>query len=171
VENNLSGRILYCDTNCIVVNKMAGEAVEGASKGMIDLPKLLADEMPGLSLPPASPIEDVLALPTAVHRLDVPVSGCTAFARTGAALRFLNNAFRGSMVEKRYWAIVNSPETAVSANGLKDYLPNLPRLFIGFSLIRGKTSQLPIMNRVGDEKKPYFAAVWPARAGITCFWK
>jgi len=109
MNNEISGRILYCDAVCLVVNKMAGEAVEGAGKGMIDLPRLLADQMPGLNLPPTG-VEDALALPIAVHRLDVPVSGCTAFARTGAALRFLNNAFRGGEVEKRYWAIVEQPK-------------------------------------------------------------
>jgi 23S rRNA pseudouridine1911/1915/1917 synthase len=110
MKNELSGRILYCDANCVVVNKAAGEAVEGAGKGMIDLPKLLAEQMPGLNVPPALPEGDVLALPTAVHRLDVPVSGCVAFARTGTALRSLNNAFSGNMVEKRYWAIVEQPK-------------------------------------------------------------
>ena len=107
--NEISDRILYCDADCVVVNKAAGEAVEGAGKGMIDLPELLAAQMPGLNVPPAG-AEDALALPTAVHRLDVPVSGCVAFARTGAALRFLNNAFRGAEVEKRYWAIVEQPK-------------------------------------------------------------
>jgi len=110
----ISGRILYCDEGCVVVNKKAGEAVEGAGKGMIDLPSLLADslladQMSGLNVPPVLP-EDALALPTAVHRLDVPVSGCAAFARTGTALRFLNNAFHDNMVEKRYWAIVEQPK-------------------------------------------------------------
>jgi 23S rRNA pseudouridine1911/1915/1917 synthase len=109
MNNELSGRILYCDANCIVVNKIAGEAVEGVGKGMADLPKLLADQIPGLNLPPADS-EDALALPVAVHRLDVPVSGCAAFARTRTALRFLNNAFRGGEVEKRYWAIVEQPK-------------------------------------------------------------
>jgi len=114
MENNLGGRILYCDNNCLIVNKIAGEAVEGAGKGMADLPKLLAGQMPGLNLPPALPVEDALVLPTAVHRLDVPVSGCTAFARTGTALRLLNEAFRGengnNIVEKRYWAIIEQPK-------------------------------------------------------------
>jgi len=109
MSNELINRVLYCDANCVVVNKVAGEAVEGAGKGMIDLPKLLADRVPDLCLPPALPAGDALALPTAVHRLDVPVSGCAAFARTGTALRFLNDAFRGNTVEKRYWAIVEPP--------------------------------------------------------------
>jgi len=120
VENELGGRILFCDADCIVVNKMAGEAVEGAGKGMIDLPSLLADQMAGLGLPPALPIEDALAMPTAVHRLDVPVSGCTAFARTGAALRFLNDAFRGNGVEKRYWAIVEQPKDSQACQWIEE---------------------------------------------------
>jgi len=114
MREDINSRVLYCDRDCIVVNKIAGEAVEGAGKGMIDLPRLLADrlldeQMPSLNLPLAE-AENALALPTAVHRLDVPVSGCAAFARTEAALRFLNNAFRGNVVEKRYWAIVEQPK-------------------------------------------------------------
>jgi 23S rRNA pseudouridine1911/1915/1917 synthase len=115
--NELASRILYCDASCVVVNKIAGEAVEGAGKGMADLPKLLAAEL-GAPYPPPLP-GDALPLPTAVHRLDVPVSGCAAFARTGAALRSLNAAFNGETVKKLYWAIVEPsqeplPEAAES---------------------------------------------------------
>ena len=101
-SKELVSRILYRDENCVVVNKIAGEACEGAAKGMIDLPGLLAAEFP-------PPEKDALAMPTAVHRLDVPVSGCAVFARTGTALRFLNNVFRGDTVKKYYWAIIEQP--------------------------------------------------------------
>ena len=40
--NNIDSRIIYCDSNCIVVNKVAGEAVEGARTGIVDLPAQLA---------------------------------------------------------------------------------------------------------------------------------
>jgi 23S rRNA pseudouridine1911/1915/1917 synthase len=109
MENGLASRILYCDASCVVVNKIAGEAVEGAGKGMGDLPKLLAAELSAPEYPPA-PAGDALPLPTAVHRLDVPVSGCAAFARTGAALRSLNASFSGDAVKKHYWAIVEPSE-------------------------------------------------------------
>ena len=105
-EQLIAPRILYCDASCVVVNKIAGEAVEGAGKGMIDLPKLLAAELNAPNYPPPLSAGDALPLPTAVHRIDVPVSGCAAFARTDAALRFLNAAFSGDTVKKRYWAIV-----------------------------------------------------------------
>ena len=117
MASELASRVLYCDASCVVVNKIAGEAVEGAGKGMADLPQLLAAE---LSAPeyPCPPANDALPLPAAVHRLDVPVSGCAAFARTSAALRFLNAAFKGDdalggTVKKVYWAIVEMPPNAL----------------------------------------------------------
>jgi len=112
--SELASRILYCDAACVIVNKIAGEAVEGAGKGMADLPKLLAAELSAPNYPLPLSEQDALPLPTAVHRIDVPVSGCAAFARTGVALRFLNAAFSGSgasdeAVKKHYWAIVEMP--------------------------------------------------------------
>jgi len=117
--SEIAPRILYCDASCVVVNKIAGEAVEGAGKGMTDLPRLLAAELTVPDYPPPMPAGDALPLPTAVHRIDVPVSGCVAFARTGAALRFLNSTFsgggatEGGDVKKYYWAIVESSPNAL----------------------------------------------------------
>ena len=112
MNSGLASRILHCDAACVVVNKIAGEAVEGAGKNMADLPRLLAAELsadaelPAPKYSPALPAEDALSLPRAVHRLDVPVSGCAVFARTGAALGFLNNEFKANNVNKYYWAVV-----------------------------------------------------------------
>ena len=108
--DSLANRILYCDGSCVVVNKIAGEAVEGAAAGMADLPRLLAAELASPNRPAALPEEDILPLPSAAHRLDVPVSGCVVFARTKAALIFLNNAFRNNAVKKIYRAIVEPPK-------------------------------------------------------------
>ena len=114
--SEIAGRILYCSGYCVVVNKIIGEAVEGAGKGMIDLQRLLADELAAQNYPPAA--EDALPLPTAAHRLDVPVSGCAVFARTAPALRFLNAAFSGEAVRKHYWAIAEpSSHNALFAEG------------------------------------------------------
>jgi 23S rRNA pseudouridine1911/1915/1917 synthase len=88
-------RILYDDPYCIVVNKEAGEAMEGAGRGMVDLPALLSRE----GFPHVR----------AVHRLDVPVSGCALFAKTSEALARLNNTFSGGKAVKKYWAIVEDP--------------------------------------------------------------
>jgi len=119
MKEKLTSRILYCDSACVVVNKIAGEAAEGTRRGMADLPSLLADELAAPDYPPVLPADEALTIPEAAHRLDVPVSGCVVFARTRAALRFLNAAFNSATaggpvfdrpaVEKKYWAVVEPP--------------------------------------------------------------
>ena len=106
--NEVGSRVLHCDANCVVVNKIAGEACEGAGEGMAPLPDLLAAELAAPCRAPPS-ARDPLPAPVAVNRLDVPVSGCALFARGRAALSFLNDAFVKGAVEKRYWAIVERP--------------------------------------------------------------
>lgn len=119
MTNNISERILYCDSSCVIVNKIAGEAAEGAGPGMIDLPRLLSEAEPELNLywPPALPAGDVLAVPAAAHRLDVPVSGCIVFARTGTGLRRLNDIFSSGAAERRYWAVVEHPREGAAFTG------------------------------------------------------
>ncbi|MDR0450245.1 MAG: RNA pseudouridine synthase [Treponema sp.] len=93
--------IVYLDKNCVVVNKSPGESSEplepGGGAGMIGLPRLLADALDGTEEP------------VAVHRIDVPVSGCVLFARNPAALAFLSARFRAGEVEKIYWGICETP--------------------------------------------------------------
>jgi 23S rRNA pseudouridine1911/1915/1917 synthase len=99
----INERILRLDDNFVVINKLRGEAVEGAGKGMADLSRLLAES---LEARPAA------MKPVAVHLLDVPVTGCTLFARTSSALSFLCSAFAGGRnrsVEKHYWAVTEFP--------------------------------------------------------------
>lgn len=98
------GRILHQDDACLVVNKACGEAMEGAGKDAVDLPVLLAEAVgSGLTS------EGKVFLPTAVHRIDVPVTGCALFARTPAALAFLNSCFADGRARKTYWAVVEPP--------------------------------------------------------------
>jgi len=114
MENNplpVKSRVLYQSAACVVVNKLIGEAVEGASGGMVDLPKELASVF-GVNT-------EVIE---AVHRLDVPVTGCALFALTKTALTFLNAAFAGeaalpSPVEKTYWAVIEKPSRPLPESG------------------------------------------------------
>jgi len=69
VNSDLVSRVLYQSAACIVVNKLKGEAVEGAKKGMTDLPRLLS-----------TMLGEKAELAEAVNRLDVPVTGCALFA-------------------------------------------------------------------------------------------
>lgn len=99
-------RILYIDDHCIVINKAAGEAAEGAGKGMIDLPLSLAKQFGS-----GKTSSGKVFIPTAAHRLDVPVTGCILFARRPDALAFLNQQFAQRKADKMYWAVVETPET------------------------------------------------------------
>ena len=114
-NDNLSvpvkSRILYQSAACVVVNKLKGEAVEGASSKMTDLPSELA-----------SVLGENIELIEAVHRLDVPVTGCALFALTNQALSFLNAVFAGdnplpAPIEKRYWAIIEKPSRSLPESG------------------------------------------------------
>jgi 23S rRNA pseudouridine1911/1915/1917 synthase len=101
--SGLESRLLYLSERCLVVNKLPGEATEGAGPGMTDLPRLLTERYGAGEGGWAFPV-------TAAHRLDVPVSGCVLFARTQEALRTVSALFAGSGgVEKRYWAVVEAP--------------------------------------------------------------
>ncbi|MDR2701792.1 MAG: RNA pseudouridine synthase [Spirochaetaceae bacterium] len=109
----LENRLLFINDDVIVINKLAGEAMEGATEGMIDLPALLLRQFgAGENGTETGGKHDGKAFaPAAVHRLDVPVTGCALFARNTAAAAFLNNSFARTVdqegrAEKYYWAIV-----------------------------------------------------------------
>lgn len=92
--------VLYEDNHIIIVNKDAGEIVQGDKTG--DRP--LSDQVKAyIKEKYAKPGEVFLGV---VHRLDRPVSGVVVFARTSKALTRLNEMFRTGKVQKTYHAIV-----------------------------------------------------------------
>ena len=92
-------KVLYEDNHIIVINKAAGEIVQGDKTG--DTP--LCDTMKQyLKEKYAKPGNVFIGLP---HRLDRPVSGIVVFAKTSKALERLNTMFRDGAVKKVYWAI------------------------------------------------------------------
>ena len=56
-----------------------------------------------------------------VHRLDEPVSGALAFARTSKAAARLSEQFREGAVEKTYWAVVEG-DRLPDAGAFEDHL-------------------------------------------------
>jgi len=73
--------------------------MQGAKDDIINLPKELAAFLK-------------TDFAQAVHRIDVPVTGCALFAVTKPALVFLYDAFSKrdeNSIEKRYWAITEKP--------------------------------------------------------------
>ncbi|MBR1733231.1 MAG: RluA family pseudouridine synthase [Alloprevotella sp.] len=109
-------QILYEDNHIVVVNKCAGDIVQGDKTG----DRTLADEVKAY-------IKETCAKPGAVflgipHRLDRPVSGVCVFARTSKALTRLNAMFRESgQVQKTYHAIVCAQPKCPAAE-LRHYL-------------------------------------------------
>ena len=127
MANNLQNfdvsRILCIDEQCLVVNKLCGEAVEGAVSGMADLPLILGQYLNSSenNFPKPFSGSSILSAPVAVQRLDVPVTGCALFARTQEALVFLNRVFNSSehgngAAEKYYWAIIEKPGRDIKAS-------------------------------------------------------
>ena len=91
--------VLYEDNHIIIINKAAGEIVQGDKTG----DKSLCDTMKQyIKEKYAKPGNVFIGLP---HRLDRPVSGVVVFAKTSKALERLNDMFRDGNVKKIYWAI------------------------------------------------------------------
>lgn len=93
-------QVLYEDNHIIIVNKAAGEIVQGDKTG--DRP-LSEDVKAYIKEKYAKPGNVFIGV---VHRLDRPVAGVVMFARTSKALARLNDMFRTGDVHKTYWAIV-----------------------------------------------------------------
>jgi 23S rRNA pseudouridine1911/1915/1917 synthase len=137
MESNLlipvKSRILYQSAACIVVNKLIGEAMEGAMGGMMDLQEEIKNMKLEIRNKELGNSNEQLAMSKeklgngvevieAVHRLDVPVTGCALFALTRDALSFLNAAFAGDTslpcpVEKTYWAVIEKPSRPLPETG------------------------------------------------------
>ena len=101
--DDLASRILYEDNHLLVVNKRAGEIVQGDKTG--DEP--LSEKYKAfVAQRDSKPGQVFMGLP---HRLDRPVSGITVLAKTSKALERLNAMFRDGQVHKFYWALVCNP--------------------------------------------------------------
>lgn len=108
-------RVLYEDNHIIVINKAAGEIVQGDKTG----DQSLCDTMKAyLKEKYAKPGNVFAGLP---HRLDRPVSGVVVLAKTSKALERLNTMFRDGNVKKIYWAITKE-RPAESEGELKSWI-------------------------------------------------
>ncbi|MBX7202840.1 MAG: RluA family pseudouridine synthase [Bacteroidia bacterium] len=100
--------VLYEDNHLVLVNKTAGEIVQGDKTGDTALSELVAEYIRKKYQKPGDAFIGV------IHRLDRPVSGLVAFARTSKALSRMNALFRDRKVEKVYWALVEGKPDASS---------------------------------------------------------
>jgi len=97
-KNNL--QVLYEDNHIIIVNKRAGDIVQGDKTGDKPLSDVVKEYIKDKYKKPGSVYLGV------VHRLDRPTTGIVVFARTSKALSRLNKLFADKNISKTYWAIV-----------------------------------------------------------------
>ncbi|MFL9843265.1 RluA family pseudouridine synthase [Flavobacterium rhizosphaerae] len=102
-KNNL--QVLYEDNHIIVVNKGAGDIVQGDKTGDKPLSEVVKEYIKDKYNKPGAVFLGV------VHRLDRPTTGIVVFARTSKALTRLNDLFKNRETQKTYWALVkNMPQ-------------------------------------------------------------
>ena len=113
-------QVLHEDNHLIIVNKRAGDIVQGDKTGDKPLSDVVKEY-----------IKDKYNKPGAVflgtvHRLDRPTSGVVIYARTSKALERLNKMLREKSIKKTYWAVVkNQPKKA--ADTLIGFLKKNPK--------------------------------------------
>ena len=93
---------IYEDNHLIVVNKAAGVLVQGDATGDTPLSELVKQYLKEKYNKPGEVFLGV------IHRLDRPVTGVVALARTSKALERMNRLFREKETLKTYLAIVSS---------------------------------------------------------------
>ncbi len=101
--------ILYEDNHIIIVNKCAGEIVQGDKTGDEPLSETLKRLIKERDAKPGNVFMGV------VHRLDRPVSGVVVFAKTSKALSRMNAMFASGEVHKTYWAVTAGTPSAAEA--------------------------------------------------------
>jgi 23S rRNA pseudouridine955/2504/2580 synthase len=105
-RNFVRGLVLYEDEEVLVLNKPAGLAVQGGTKTLHHIDRLLGAWGEGTQRP------------RLVHRLDRDTSGVLVLGKSPAAAAKLAGAFARRRTQKTYWAIVVG--TPKPAEGLID---------------------------------------------------
>ncbi len=98
----ISQSVLYEDNHLLVLNKHAGDIVQG---DITETEPLLEKAKKYIKVRYNKPGAVFLGLP---HRLDQPVSGAIIFSRTSKALTRLNKMLHDHQIQKIYWAVVKN---------------------------------------------------------------
>lgn len=93
-------QILYEDNHLLIINKKAGQLVQGDKTGDESLLESIKNFIKKRE---AKPGNVFLGL---VHRIDRPTSGLVIYAKTSKALSRLTQMVKNREIKKTYWAIV-----------------------------------------------------------------
>ncbi len=113
-------QVLFEDNHLIIVNKRAGDIVQGDKTGDLPLSEVVKEYIAEKYDKPGKVFLGV------VHRLDRPTSGAVVFARTSKALERMNRKLKDREVEKTYWALVEGHPT-LERGTLEHYLKKNPK--------------------------------------------
>ena len=102
LSNKSNLQILHEDNHIVVINKRAGDIVQGDKTGDIPLNEIVKLYIKDRYNKPGN-----VYLGT-VHRLDRPTTGIVIFAKTSKALTRLNKMLVDKHITKTYWALVKS---------------------------------------------------------------
>lgn len=108
MSNKSNLQVLYEDNHIIIVNKRAGDIVQGDKTGDKPLSDVVKSYIKDKYNKPGNVYLGV------VHRLDRPTTGLVIFAKTSKVLPRLNALFVSKDIAKTYWAIVKNepPKTS-----------------------------------------------------------
>ncbi len=98
----LKERILFEDNHLLIINKLAGELVQGDHTGDRPLLEKAREYIRDTYNKPGNVFCGL------VHRLDRPTSGIVVFAKTSKALARMNKIFEQRDVAKTYYAVVQT---------------------------------------------------------------
>lgn len=128
-------QVLFEDNHLVIVNKRAGDIVQGDKTGDLPLSEIIKQYLAEKYDKPGKVFLGV------VHRLDRPTSGAVIFARTSKALERMNQMLREKKIDKTYWAMVQGqPDPAFGT--LVHYLKKNP-----------KNNKSTVFKRPGDGAK------------------
>ena len=102
VSNKDNLQVLYEDNHLIIVNKRAGDIVQGDKTGDKPLSEVVKAYLKDKYNKEGNVYLGV------VHRLDRPTTGIVLFSKTSKALPRLNKLFAEKSAKKTYWALVKN---------------------------------------------------------------
>ncbi|MBH1958591.1 MAG: RNA pseudouridine synthase [Flavobacteriia bacterium] len=114
-RSELDSQIVFEDNHLLIINKKAGQLVQGDKTGDASLLDLIKDFIKKRDQKPGNVF---LGL---VHRIDRPTSGLVIYAKTSKALTRLTQMVKNREIRKTYWAVV-AKETIPQSQRLVHYL-------------------------------------------------
>lgn len=120
LSNKSNLQVLFEDNHIIVINKRAGDIVQGDKTGDKPLSDVVKEYIKDKYNKPGN-----VYLGT-VHRLDRPTTGLVIFAKTSKVLPRLNALFVSKDINKTYWAIVKN-EPNKKSDTLINWLKKNPK--------------------------------------------